>query len=351
MKSPLIHIIPTLENGGAETVLSRLVNEFDQRGIQQYVITLQGNEEDFNYEQVAKFSRIICNATQPQQATQLFKQFPNAIVLAWMYKAIFYAHLWKAKHGGNQRIIWNIRRSSFSKKERFQKVALLFFGLYSKWKKPEIIYCAFKARDAHRGFGFYRKKEAIIQNGLAKKLVYEDEKAVSQHLPYFLYVGRHNPAKGPDRLIRLATVFFQQNSEGQLKIAGSGWKKEMLPTSFQNRIQLLGNVSHLVTLYSQTTALLFTSYSEGYPNVLVEAASCGAPIIGFEAGDSKLILEAYPLGKSITSEHDFLSQMQHFFTNPISQKERLKAAENARKTFSFEQTANLYVKLISDFKE
>ena len=51
---------------------------------------------------------------------------------------------------------------------------------------------------------------------------------------------------------------------------------------------------------------LFTSYSEGYPNVLVEAAVSGLPIIGFEAGDSKYILDRLRLGYSVSSnKNDF----------------------------------------------
>lgn len=49
----LIHIIPTLENGGAETVLTRLVEEFAKDGVEHFVISLHGNENDFNHAQIA----------------------------------------------------------------------------------------------------------------------------------------------------------------------------------------------------------------------------------------------------------------------------------------------------------
>ena len=38
----IIHIIPTLQNGGAETVLARIVEEFSKNNVEQIVITLQG---------------------------------------------------------------------------------------------------------------------------------------------------------------------------------------------------------------------------------------------------------------------------------------------------------------------
>ena len=38
-----IHIIPTLQNGGAETLLTRLIEEFSGKGIEQFVITSHAN--------------------------------------------------------------------------------------------------------------------------------------------------------------------------------------------------------------------------------------------------------------------------------------------------------------------
>ena len=46
----LIHIIPTLQNGGAETVLARIVEEFSKNNVEQIVITLQGSTHDFHYD-------------------------------------------------------------------------------------------------------------------------------------------------------------------------------------------------------------------------------------------------------------------------------------------------------------
>ena len=43
----MIHVISTLEMGGAETVLTRLIEEINHRGIIQTVIVINGNSKDF----------------------------------------------------------------------------------------------------------------------------------------------------------------------------------------------------------------------------------------------------------------------------------------------------------------
>ena len=80
------------------------------------------------------------------------------------------------------------------------------------------------------------------------------------------------------------------------------WTIDKIPTQIRERVFLLGNVKNIYPLYRTAEALLFTSHAEGYPNVLVEAVVSGTPIIGFEAGDSKLILDAYDLGYSVDTQ-------------------------------------------------
>lgn len=342
MKKTLIHIIPTLENGGAETVLTRLVEEFSKDSVEQIVISLQGNETDFNHNKISSFCRLIHARKDFQSVKEVFQKYPEAKVLAWMYKGIFKAHLWKVKFKTKQEVIWNIRRSSFRSKEIYQRVSLFVFGMYSKIKKPPIIYCAFQAEKTHNTYGFYSRKSKVIQNRLAKNLVFENTDNPPLKGEYILYVGRHNHAKGPDRLLEIAQTLLPKNPKHSLLIAGSGWTKEMIPSILENQTVLLGNVRKIVPLYKYATALVFTSYSEGYPNVLVEAAVCGTPIIGFAAGDSPSILADHSLGYLVASKDIFCSQLQEIMDKPFSSEERATAAKKALNYFDFKQTYQAY---------
>ena len=51
-------------------------------------------------------------------------------------------------------------------------------------------------------------------------------------------------------------------------IAGSGWDNINVSKSLKSHVYFLGNVNEVEVLFENATAFLFTSYTEGYPNVL-----------------------------------------------------------------------------------
>ena len=342
----LIHIIPTLENGGAETVLTRLVEEFSVGNVRQIVINIQGSEKDFNHSQISMYCEVIHAKEDFTAVKKVFQKHPKATILAWMYKAIVKAHQWKQAYQSDQTIIWNIRRSSFRSNEIYQKASLFVLGVFSKILKTPILYCAYEAKKVHNRFGFYQGKSRVIQNGLAKKMNFENTGSSPIDGDYFLYVGRYNLAKGPDRLLEIAQSILPHHPNHSLLIAGNGWTKEMIPPSLTKQVVLLGNMKELVPLYSHATALLFTSYTEGYPNVLVEAAVCGTPIIGFSAGDSPSMLANYTLGYLVDNNKRFCVQVQNLIKEPIPQNERVNAAKKAKVIFDFKQTYIAYHEFI-----
>ena len=345
-KKIIFHIIPKLTNGGAETVLRRLVEEWHAKGFEQYVITIQGEESDYHHKQLTQYSTVIHAKFEFQRAIQCLKDHPDTKILAWMYMGIQKAYIWRKKAKGSQEIIWNIRRSYFRRFEWRQRLGLFAMGLYSQWVKPRILFCAYIAQKAHRPYGFYQSKSLVIGNRLAKKRAVLAVSLPALPEKYFLYVGRYNHAKGPDRLLRIMDHYIDQGGKIPLVIAGRGWDDIPVSKQLKNQIYLLGNIAEVGPLYQKAAAFLFTSYTEGYPNVVVEAVSFGTPVVGFEAGDSKLILESYPFGSTVESEHEFFEQLQRLLVSPPSIESRLMEAEKQQKRFDFSLTLKEYEEFI-----
>ena len=336
------HIIPKLTNGGAETVLSRLVEEFKDNNIDQFVITLNGSLTDFHYAAINKFATILDWKTNPDGVEQIILQNRKAPIIAWMYPAIFLVHKLKFRLKTENPIFWNIRHSSFRWNQIYQKLALFAFSFYSHVKQPKIIYCSYRAKEVHEMYFFPKKNSVVIQNRLAKRIKPLSSSFLSAEKPFLLYVGRYDPVKGPDRLIKIAQKFLKNNKSYCLKIAGNGWKDSMIPQDLKSKVLLAGNVSNISELYQQAVVLLFTSYTEGYPNILVEAAVSGTPIVGFEAGDSKLILDSYDLGYSVSNQKQFMDRLNRLMKELPLQSQKLKAAKKQLKQLDFSITLNEY---------
>lgn len=339
----IIHIIPTLQNGGAETVLARIVEEFSKNNVEQIVITLKGSTSDFHYESIKKYCRILDWKRNSKSIEALLIEQSKSPILAWMYPAIFFAHKLKKRLRTKHPIIWNIRHSSFRWNQLYQKLALFGFGLYSRLTTPKIIYCSYRSQQVHEKYFFSKNKRTVIQNRLAKKINLTIPKDQYSGNLFLLYVGRYNLAKGPDRLIDIALKYFEKNNTSKLIIAGGGWNKKQIPNVIKDKVQLEGDVSNIEELYQKASALLFTSYSEGYPNVLVEAAVSGLPIIGFEAGDSKYILDRYSLGYSVSSKKMFLEKLQEIENQPPTLDHRKKAAQDQEIKMNFKETVKEYL--------
>jgi glycosyltransferase involved in cell wall biosynthesis len=343
MRPFLVHVIPTLENAGAETILVRLVEEFDKRGIEQAVLVTKGRKTDFFYDKTASCCPVLLWKKEPQKTIAFLRNYKsNLKFLGWMYGGIFFANYLNFRYRLSAEVVWNIRQSNFLAHQVKQKSALYLFGLTSRMLASKIIYCAYAAERVHKRFFFGAKRTKVIQNGLAKKESSSEKRNIEIPPKFLLFVGRYDPIKGIDRLLRIVASFFKEHPDFKLIIAGGEWQNGHIPKAFHNQVVLLGNVPFVNELYQNASAYLFTSYFEGFPNVVLEATCYGCPIIAFEAGDAASILKDYALGQSVTSEKQFLELLFKKTLQPPSQETRQEEAKKQKKRFQFKHTVDAY---------
>ncbi len=100
-------------------------------------------------------------------------------------------------------------------------------------------------------------------------------------------MGYDNPFKGVQYLVKAMEALSDTNYE--FVIVGKA-KPEFFPKILHKKLHLLGyieNQSEMVNIYNCAEALLITSMAENFPNVVIEAMSCGMPVIGFATGGIK----------------------------------------------------------------
>ena len=349
MEKLLIHIIPTLGSGGAENVLCRFVEDFHNRGIKQYVLTTQGSSTDFNHKRIAHCCTVIHKTEESSNLKKIVAENPNAIILGWMYKGIVAAHLWNYIYGkNNQRIIWNIRHSNFGPYQYYQKTMLFIFGLISQIVKPKIIYCSYRSQQIHERALFIKRNKKVIVNRLAKQPPTSIE-PIEQIRPYLLFVGRFNPQKGPKQLRAISQKLLATHTDLELWIAGKGWEINFFPAEQQPRVKILGQQKNVYSLYQNAKILLFTSiFGEGYPNVLVEAMAVGTPVVAFDAGDAKRILNDYAFGKIATNTSDFVNLTNQYLYHPPTESKRKQEGQRQCQQLRFEITLAEYHNFIFD---
>ena len=226
---------------------------------------------------------------------------------------------------------------------------LLLYGLASKVLRNKIIYCSYKSKEVHEKAFFKKTDNTVIVNRLAKPPFDKDlNKSIENKKPFFLFVGRFDTQKGPENLREISEKIIENNSNIEVWIAGIGWDLNYFPVKIQSNIKLLGIRKDVYSLYSNAVGYLFTStFGEGYPNVLAEASATGLPIIAFDAGDSRKILEAYDHGYIVCDNKEFYEKALWLYENPVKKEVRFKNAQKQLKRLDFSLTVKEYKEFIS----
>jgi len=130
-----------------------------------------------------------------------------------------------------------------------------------------------------------RKSEVVIE-GIDKGAMKKNKGN------YVLYVGRLDPIKGVDILIR---AFKELPGEVELLIVGDGPERKKLEAlvSVANNVSILGSIPHedVMNLMDNALFLVLPSYSEGFPNVVLESMARGLPVIATNVGGLPALVE------------------------------------------------------------
>jgi L-malate glycosyltransferase len=144
------------------------------------------------------------------------------------------------------------------------------------------------------------KKVALVQNVVERGNCERDYRRTSTSETKFLWVGRLDENKKPERFIHLAAELRQLFPDYPLRfsIAGDGNRRdemERLSRSLDlspDEMCFLGDCANMSELYRQSDILVSTSDREGTPNVILEAMAHGLPVIATNVGGTPDILNS-----------------------------------------------------------
>ncbi len=134
----------------------------------------------------------------------------------------------------------------------------------------------------------YRHKLLTIHNGVDDSLFQCRRPAFDSARCRVLFVGSLIPRKGADVLIEALNRIGQAH---ELQVAGAGGERPRLEMMIGDlgmsaRVKFLGAIppAEVAALFEQADVLVLPSYSEGRPNILMEAMAAGVPVIGSDIG-------------------------------------------------------------------
>jgi len=131
-----------------------------------------------------------------------------------------------------------------------------------------------------------KEKISTVGNGVDEKFFYPKGKKSESNNKYILYVGHIDREKGLFDLVESGRYICKERSDISFYLAGKGrdynkLRQKIRVAGLQDKFKFLGQVGKedLVKLYQNAALFVFPSYHEGLSTVLLEAMSCGLPII------------------------------------------------------------------------
>ncbi len=109
--------------------------------------------------------------------------------------------------------------------------------------------------------------------------------------PLIGYIGRLSGEKGAQHFAQALPAILNDRQDLRVLIGGDGQLRGAIETSLQEvgvatRVDLLGWISHddLPGYLNQLQLLVLPSYTEGLPNIMLEAMACGTPVLATPVG-------------------------------------------------------------------
>ena len=309
----VFHLITSLDIGGAEIILRRLLSRMDRSKFENVVASLTGNgpigrqirELDVPVF-VVGMSRRTPNPIKLLSLRNLLAKERPTILQTWLYHSDLVG-LIMGRSVGIRSIVWNIRCADTGEMYAAGLRGAIFRVLTRLSPMADVVVANSHAGKAyHESSGYAPRSWEVVPNGYdtdqfcpqpdARDWL-RKESGLSPGNLIIGMVARYDKLKDHGNFLRAAAQFSKQRPDARFVMVGSGIcdsNTELMEfiRKYQvaDRVRLLGERSDIPRITAGFDVATCTSSSEGFPNTVAEAMACGLPCVATDVGDVSLLL-------------------------------------------------------------
>lgn len=302
-KPIILHVITDLETGGAEAMLTRLV-QLDGP-FQHVVVSLVAGgmwHRPLSAMGIEVFDlgmrRGIPSPIGLWRLTRLIRRYQPVLVQTWLYHGDLLGFL-AAHLAGRIPVVWNLRCSdmNYSRYSRLTSLVVRVLSWLSPFTKA-IIVNSDAGRRWHIHLGYRPPRWELLPNGIdvtefrpniEARRNWRKKLGLSEESILIGMAARRDPMKDHEGLIEAAALLPEDIC---FVLVGEGVTADD-PSLVRKRgaIHLLGRCTDMLGFFSTLDiAVLASNFGEGFPNVIIEAMACGIPCIVTDVGDAAAIV-------------------------------------------------------------
>lgn len=309
----VVHIISGLGQGGAETVLYRLVTAPGQ-DTRHHVVSL--TDDGVFGERLRAAGVTVTTLGMPsgrlslsglRRLYRLLKDERPDAVQTWMYHADLIGGV-VARLAGIRAVSWGIRNSgaNLAQGSRASRISAWLCARLSRWVPARIVACAEEASRRHRAWGYRADIMRVIPNGYDLSRWQPDAQArarlreqwgVADDAVLIGSVARWNPLKDHANFLAAFAQCVRQRPELKAVLAGDGISADNAELmalvdkhGLRDQVLLLGRRDDVPAVMNALDVHVLSSLAEGFPNVVAEAMATGVACVATDVGDAALIV-------------------------------------------------------------
>jgi glycosyltransferase involved in cell wall biosynthesis len=310
----VLHLISTLDIGGAEMQLAKLLTRADSAKFQTSVVCLieiGSVGEKIRAQGVPVYSlgmkRSVPSLSAIWKLRKLIALERPEILQTWLYHADLLG-LIVGKLAGVPSLVWNVRCSRLDM-QRYPKLSKLVLNILVRLSMiPDaVIANSESGRAAHIKIGYRPKRFEIISNGFELDRFRPNESArewlrrelqISEDDTIIGLVARYDPMKDHKTFLSAAAMVHERHRKAYFVLCGTGVNSDNVQLNelielyeIRKHVRVLG-----VRLDTESITAGFdiacssSAFGEGFSNAIAEAMACGVPCVVTDVGDSSHIV-------------------------------------------------------------
>jgi glycosyltransferase involved in cell wall biosynthesis len=205
--------------------------------------------------------------------------------------------------------------------------------------------------------GKYEKKIKIAGEHYINTDIFKIINTYSNRKHIIGYIGRLSEEKGINNFVEAIPITMKSNNKLSYVIGGNGRlytsiEKKIRTYNLSKRVELLGwiNREEIVDYLNDFRLIVIPSYTEGLPNIMLEAMACGVPVLAAPVGVIPNVIKNGETGFILeeNSAECIAESVLNISSLPDSKLERIskKARAFIEREFTFNKTVEKWGELL-----
>ena len=309
----VVHLISSLETGGTEMMLFKLLAAANKDEFNNSVISLTKG---------GAIAERIAGLGVPVENLGMSRSTPSPVGMLRLYRALrrerpdvlqtwlYHSDLLGYFAGKLARVpalAWNIRCSTTDDRYFTGMTGWVVRLLARLSAKPDaVIVNSDAGRTIHEGLGYKPRRWDMIPNGFdltrfrpdsAARSAVRDELGIPSDAAVIGLVARFDPLKDHGTFLRAAAQLLGSNPSTHFVLVGAGvdsnnpFLSDLIDEmGISSQVHLMGERSDAARITATFDIATCSSTGEGFPNIIGEAMASGVPMVTTDVGDARLIV-------------------------------------------------------------